>query len=124
MSPIRLLPAAVAALALSAAAVALLPAEADAVAPGTLKPLQGFTRDFGSKHVVGYFAPTDAACSMTLVVADRVDPDLAPGTGTQVRFALGAGTSATLNSGDGGELALSCAGDAASVTVTASPGGA
>lgn len=118
----RLVPAAVAALALTAAAVTFTPVSADAVGAGAHKPMQGFTQDVGVKHVVGYFAPKNGTCATTLMVTDRVDPDFAPGAATRVRFTLPAGQTATVESGDGALVAVSCARDAGSLTVTAEGG--
>lgn len=118
----RLIPAIAAASALTAAAFALQPVTADAVGANVHKPLQGFTGDFGSKHLVGYFDAKDGACAMTLVLADRVDPDLAPGTGVQVRFDVAPGTGARLDSGEGEQVAIDCSADARTVTVTGTGG--
>ncbi|BBE72214.1 hypothetical protein [Oharaeibacter diazotrophicus] len=117
----RLLSAA-AALSLTAAAVAFAPVSADAIGTGVYKPLEGFAQSFGTKHLIGYFKADEGTCAMTLVIADQVDPDLAPGTGTQVRFALPAGNNATLDSGDGGAVSISCAGSADRVSVLTSGG--
>ncbi len=118
----RLIPAALAAVALTAAAVTLAPVSADAIGAGAHKPMQGFTKDFGLQHLVGYFKPTNGGCATTLLLADRVDPDYAPGAGTRLRFSLPAGQTATLESGDGGVLAVSCGADAGSLTVTTDGG--
>jgi hypothetical protein len=119
---VRLIPAAAAAAALTAAAFVLQPATADAVGANVHKPLQGFIRDFGSKHLIGYFDSANGACALTLVVAERVDPDLAPGTGTQVRVAVAPGASTLLDSGEGAQVAIGCGTNAETVTVTATGG--
>lgn len=115
------LPAAIAAATLVAgtAVFAFAPAAATVPSAGQVRiEGQGFTMDLGSKHAVGYFVKNEEACALTLMVAERVDPDLVtPTTGARLRVSVPAGQNASLETGEGAGLSIGCGTDAASIDV-------
>lgn len=113
---------------LSAAAVfALAPASAtvSATEAAVRVPGQAFTHDLGSKHTVGYFLKQNDACALTMMVAERVDPDLViPTTGARMRVTVSAGAGALLETGEGAGLSVTCAADASTIAIKAVDSGA
>lgn len=117
--------AALAASLAGAATLSLAPA-ADAFPnlPGAeFKAGKAFSADFGSKHMVGYFMPEAGSCAVTLMVAERLDPDYAQGTGARVQMAVAPGRGALIGSGEGTTVSVTCAADAAAVKVLTQPNG-
>lgn len=122
----RLAFAAVLAASLAGAAALVTVPAADAFAdlPGAeFKAGRAFTADFGSKHLVGYFMPENGACGLTLMLAERLDPDYAQGTGARIQMAVAPGKGAMVGSGEGTLVTVTCAADAAAVKVATQPNG-
>ena len=102
-----------------AGAAALLTPAADAALPGTaFSAGKAFTAEFGSKRLTGYFMPQDGACALTLMIAESVDPDYARSPAARVQVAVAPGNGTLIGSGEGTAVSVTCASDAASVTLS------
>ena len=81
-------------------------------------PIQSVPYDFGSKSMSGYFVQRSSVCRITLMIAERSDPDrLMPTTATRVRLVLIPGQIAGLDSEEGRSLNLKCGEGASTLTV-------
>jgi hypothetical protein len=69
--------------ALATGSVAVIAAASGAIANqnssgvATFRPIQGISFQLGSKRAVGYFEPRNGKCLVTLMIAEKVDPDQA-----------------------------------------------
>src|SRR6516164_1096356 len=82
------------------------------------RPIQSISYEFGSKAMSGYFVQRSSACLVTLMIAERSDPDSASTlTATRVRLMLDPGQIAGLDSEEGGSLNFTCGKDAATLVV-------
>ena len=72
------------------------------------KPIQSISYTFGSKAVSGYFIQQNSVCLVTLMIAERSDPDLPSATAARVRIMLDPGQVAGLDSEEGRSLNLTC----------------
>lgn len=81
-------------------------------------PIQSISYEFGSKSVSGYFVQQAATCVVTLMVAEKSDPEaplaLSP---TRVRLVLNPGQTAGLDSEEGRSLNVTCGADATTLIV-------
>jgi hypothetical protein len=83
-------------------------------------PIQGIIYDFGSKSLSGYFVEQDAACVVTLMIAEKANPEepllLSP---ARVRLVLYPGQIAGLDSEEGRSLNVTCGANATTLIVDA-----
>lgn len=127
MNTLVALPAAAALL----AGLALVPV-ADATDIGLVAPAgivraegHGFSYNFGSKHAVGYYERQNDTCAVTLMLSERFDPEYdAPTTGARIRVSVAGGDYATVESGEGPAIQVSCAKDASHLKLMPIGGGA
>ena len=103
-------------LAAMAATVALTGA-AVAAEPFSVVPMGAFVQDIDGKQVVGYYLASGAACEVTLMVSEPAAEEAAATTAARVRFSLAARSMATVESANGGMLALTCGEEARTLTV-------
>jgi hypothetical protein len=61
------------------------------------RPIQSISYEFGSKAMSGYFVRRNSLCVVTLMIAEKTDPDLPPPTATRVRMMLEPGQVAGLD---------------------------
>ena len=81
-------------------------------------PIQSISYVFGSKSINGYFVQQTATCLVTLMIAEKSDPDQPlPLSPTRVRLVLQPGQIAGLDSEEGRSINLTCGEQAASVIV-------
>jgi hypothetical protein len=81
------------------------------------RPIQSISHEFGSKSMSGYFVQQNSVCLVTLMIAERSDPDSpSPLTATRVRLMLDPGQIAGLDSEEGRSLDFTC-GDGAKTLV-------
>ena len=77
--------------------------------------LQSVSHEFGSKFTSGYFVSETGKCRLTLMVAERSDPEHPSGqTAARVRLVLNPGQTAGLDSEEGQSVNFTC-GDNATV---------
>jgi hypothetical protein len=81
---------------------------------------EAISHAFGSKRAVGYFAPQNGACALTMFLTDAEDGYLAPPP-ARIRFAVKPGEAAELSSADGPALEVKCTAGAAAVEVRQIP---
>jgi hypothetical protein len=82
------------------------------------RPIQIINYEFGSKAMSGYFVQQNSVCLVTLMIAERSDPDsLSPLTATRLRLMLDPGQIAGLDSEEGRSLNFTCGEDAATLVV-------
>jgi hypothetical protein len=82
------------------------------------RPIQSISYEFGSKAMSGYFVQRNSACLVTLMIAERSDPDSpSPLTATRVRLILDPGQIAGLDSEESRSLNFTCGEDAATLVV-------
>jgi hypothetical protein len=82
------------------------------------RPIQSMTYEFGSKLMTGYFVKQSTTCVVTLMIAERRDPEEPLGLSpTRVRLILLPGQIAGLDSEEGKSLNFTCEGDAATLLV-------
>ncbi|MBV9532956.1 MAG: hypothetical protein JO283_18305 [Bradyrhizobium sp.] len=86
-------------------------------------PIQSISYTFGSKIMSGYFVQRNSVCVVTLMIAERIDPDLPSPTAARVRVMLDPGQIAGLDSEEGRSLNVACGEDAATLDVSAVPVG-
>jgi len=98
----------------SGPAVSGEPVEGDAL----YRPIQSISYTFGSKIASGYFLQRNSVCVVTLMIAEKTDPDLPSPTATRVRVMLDPGQVAGLDSEEGRSLSLTCGEDAATLVVS------
>jgi hypothetical protein len=81
-------------------------------------PIQSVRYDLGSKSMSGYFVQRSSVCLVTLMIAEKGDPDrLLPTTAARVRLVLVPGQIAGLDSEEGRSLNLKCGEGASTLTV-------
>ena len=90
------------------------PVEGDAL----FRPIQSISYTFGSKTASGFFMQRNSVCLVTLMIAEKTDPDLPSPTATRVRVMLDPGQVAGLDSEEGRSLSLTCGEDAATLVVS------
>jgi len=96
-------------------------AAAGVSATATYQATQAMSYVLGSKRAVGYFEGRDGTCRVTLMIAEAVDPDIAPVTSAaRVRLSIQPGQSADLGSAEGEAMQLICGTDATTLQVTRS----
>jgi hypothetical protein len=80
--------------------------------------LQSFSHEFGSKFTSGYFVSETGKCLVTLMLAEKSDPD-APSSQTpaRVRLTLNPGQMAALDSEEGQSVSFTCASGATALLV-------
>jgi hypothetical protein len=81
-------------------------------------PIQSISYTFGSKIMSGYFVQRNSVCVVTLMIAERIDPDLPSPTAARVRMMLDPGQIAGLDSEEGRSLNFACGEDAATLVVS------
>lgn len=86
-------------------------------AEGVYKPDQGIIESFGSKHAVGYFAPKDGACAMTLFLAETAPEGESVPSAARVKLTVKPGDRAELGAVEGQSIELVCGTNAATVEV-------
>jgi hypothetical protein len=96
---------------------------AAAAGPSSIGPMAAFVEDIGGKQIVGYYVAKGSACEITMMVGDAATEMTDPGSAARVRFDLPADTSATVESAEGGRLAVTCGPDAGTLVVDAQPAG-
>ena len=80
--------------------------------------LQSISHEFGSKFTSGYFVNETGTCRLTLMVAERSDPEHPSGrTAARVRLVLNPGQTAGLDSEEGKSLNFTCGDNAAALFV-------
>ena len=82
------------------------------------RPIQSISYEFGSKAMSGYFVQRNSVCVVTLMIAEKTDPDLSSPTAVRVRVMLDPGQVAGLDSEEGRSLSLTCGQDAATLVVS------
>ena len=82
------------------------------------RPIQSISYEFGSKAMSGYFVQRNSVCVVTLMIAEKTDPDLSSPTAMRVRVMLDPGQVAGLDSEEGRSLSLTCGEDAATLVVS------
>ena len=98
----------------SGQAVSGEPVEGDAL----YLPIQSISYTFGSKIASGYFLQRNSVCLVTLMIAEKTDPDLPSPTAARVRVMLDPGQVAGLDSEEGRSLSFTCGEDAATLVVS------
>jgi hypothetical protein len=98
----------------SGQAVSGEPVEGDAL----YHPIQSISYTFGSKTASGYFLQRNSVCLVTLMIAEKTDPDLPSPTAARVRVMLDPGQVAGLDSEEGRSLSFTCGQDAATLVVS------
>jgi hypothetical protein len=98
----------------SGQAVSGEPVEGDAL----YLPIQSISYTFGSKIASGYFLRRNSVCLVTLMIAEKTDPDLPSPTAARVRVMLDPGQVAGLDSEEGRSLSFTCGEDAATLVVS------
>lgn len=92
-----------------------------AMAPLTMKPLQGVSFDIGTKHAVSYFLKDGNSCKLTLMLAEVGHGDEVNGpTAARVTVGIDAGKAAHLDTVEGKTLEFKCLGGARVMSVDAS----
>lgn len=82
------------------------------------KPVQGIHRDFGMKSMTGYFVRRDGQCQVLLMVIEKSDTAAASQqSATRIRLALAPGETASLDSGEGRSVNVTCGKRAASLII-------
>jgi hypothetical protein len=88
----------------------------------TYKPIEAMTRDLGSKSALAYFVSKDGACSVVLMISEKLDPDgPLPSSAARVRLLLPVGQHVSMDSEESGSLNIECGHEAASMRVTTGP---
>jgi len=81
-------------------------------------PIQSISYELGSKVTSGYFVQRGSVCVVTLLIAEKSDPDEpSPLTAARVRLMLDPGEVAGLDSEEGRSLNFTCGEDAATLLV-------
>ena len=81
-------------------------------------PIQSISYELGSKVTSGYFVQRGSVCVVTLMIAEKSDPDEpSPLTAARVRLMLDPGQVAGLDSEEGRSLNFTCGEDAATLLV-------
>jgi hypothetical protein len=82
------------------------------------RPIQSISYEFGSKVMSGYFVQQNSVCLVTLMIAEKTDPDLPSPAAARVRVMLDPGQVAGLDSEEGRSLSFACGADAATLVVS------
>jgi hypothetical protein len=101
-------------LCLSGQAVSGEPVKGDAL----YRPIQSISYTFGSKIASGYFVQQNSVCRVTLMIAEKIDPDLPSPTAARVRVMLDPGQVVGFDSDEGRSISLTCGEDAATLVVS------
>ena len=101
-------------LCLSGQAVSGEPVEGDAL----YRPIQSISYTFGSKIASGYFVQQNSVCRVTLMITEKIDPDLPSPTAARVRVMLDPGQVVGFDSDEGRSISLTCGEDAATLVVS------
>jgi hypothetical protein len=100
---------------------ALVPAHAEPLSASKRAeyvPVQAIDYDIGSKSILGYYVQANSACSLTLMITEKIDPDTsAPLSAARVRLVLQPGATAGLDSVEGRSLNFTCGRAAAKLLV-------
>jgi len=108
---------------LAVAALTLAPTHAGAESLAVTKrveyvPVQSMTHDIGSKSMRGYYVQRNGACSVILMIAEKIDPERsAPLSAARVRLVLQPGAVAGLDNEAGRSLNFTCGPAAARLLV-------
>ena len=115
----RNLPGVAACVAVTAAGLwAASPAAAADSSQASYLPVQSISYEFGAKSVSGYFVQQAQTCVVTLMVAEKDDPDQPlPPSPARVRLVLNPGQIAGLDSEQGRSVNLTCGEGAATLLV-------
>ena len=81
-------------------------------------PIQSISYTFGSKIASGYFVQQNSVCRVTLMIAEKIDPDLPSPTAARVRVMLDPGQVIGFDSDEGRSISLTCGEDAATLVVS------
>jgi hypothetical protein len=105
-----------------ASSATLIPAHASEDALVTKRVLytqaQAMTYDIGSKSIRGYYVKRNGACSVILMVTEKIDPEIStPFSAARLRLVLQPGAVAGLDSEEGRSLNITCGEAAASLRV-------
>jgi hypothetical protein len=79
---------------------------------------QSISYTFGSKIANGYFVQQNSVCRVTLMIAEKTDPDLPSPTAARVRVMLDPGQVVGFDSDEGRSISLTCGEDAATLVVS------
>jgi hypothetical protein len=82
------------------------------------RPIQSISYTFGSKIASGYFVQENSVCRVTLMIAEKSDPDLSSPTAARVRVMLDPGQVVGFDSDEGRSISLTCGEDAATLVVS------
>ena len=82
------------------------------------RPIQSISYTFGSKTASGYFLQRNSVCLVTLMIAEKTDPDLPSSTAARVRVMLDPGQVAGFDSEEGRSISFTCGEDAATLVVS------
>jgi hypothetical protein len=104
----------VAGLCLSGQAVSGEPVDGDSL----YRPIQSISYTFGSKIASGYFVQQNSVCRVTLMIAEKIDPNLPSPTAARVRVMLDPGQVVGFDSDEGRSISLTCGEDAAMLVVS------
>jgi hypothetical protein len=75
------------------------------------------SHDIGSKSMPGYFVQSNGACSVFLMIAEKIDPEAPARLSATVRLVLQPGAIAGLDSAEGYSLNFTCDRTAAKLLV-------
>ncbi|HUL05635.1 MAG TPA: hypothetical protein VLV76_04835 [Candidatus Acidoferrum sp.] len=104
--------------AIAAGLWAASPAAAAESGQASYRPVQSISYEFGAKSVSGYFVQQAQTCVVTLLVAEKDDPEQPlPPSPARVRLVLNPGQIAGLDSEQGRSLNLTCGEGAATLLV-------
>jgi hypothetical protein len=79
---------------------------------------QAMTYDIGSKSIRGYYVKRNGACSVILMVTEKIDPEIStPFSAARLRLVLQPGAVAGLDSEEGRSLNITCGEAAANLWV-------
>ncbi len=82
------------------------------------EPIDAITYEFGSKSIIGYFVQQAGTCDVTLMLAEKSDPEeMQPTSPTRLRLVLQPGQVAGLDSEEGRSLNVTCSEDTATLRV-------
>jgi hypothetical protein len=101
-------------LCLSGQAVSGEPVEGDAL----YRPVQSISYTFGSKIASGYFVQQNSVCRVTLMITEKIDPDLPSPTAARVRVMLDPGQVVGFDSDEGRSISLTCGENATTLVVS------
>jgi len=77
--------------------------------PAVFQATEAMTYVIGSKRAVGYFHNVSGKCQFTMMIAEAVDPDVAPPpSAARVSLALIPGQSVALGNAEGETLTATC----------------